>query len=56
MLVRETLSELRRNRDRHAQALAAAEARGPVHPNVTAPIRALIAAFDREIDDIISAG
>jgi hypothetical protein len=50
-----TLPELKSARDRHVRALAEAEARGPVHPNVAAPIGAIIAAFDKRIADISSA-
>jgi hypothetical protein len=55
MHVRETLPELRSVRDRHAQVIAEAEAQGLVHPALAAPIRAVVAAFDKQIADITAS-
>jgi hypothetical protein len=52
MDVRETIPELKNVRNRHAQAIADAEARGAVNPEIAATIRAIVAKFDNHIADI----
>ena len=56
MRVIETLPALIEIRDRHAQALAAAEAQGPVHPEIAAPILAIISKLDGHIANITASG